>query len=377
MPPSAPIARALQTARLPEELGSLLDSLADAAILVDPRGRIFYFNDEAQKMTALSRTTVSGHAFEEVFEDNPWLTGLLRRTLESREAHTDRSAVLRYGPDLAGRCGDVPVTAAVTPWSDASGRDLGALVLLSDRSRMAELERDRLRSDRLASLGTIAAGLAHEIKNPLGGIKGAVQLLLREARDPQARELLEVISKESGRVNAILENLLRFGRPPAPATETVNLHETLDDVARLVSLSPAGQGRRFQAAYDPSLPAVRGSAGSIKQVFLNLVQNAAEASPPGGLVELSTRYATHVRLREAPGGELRGYCLVSVRDEGPGISPADLSRLFTPFFTTKEQGTGLGLVLSHQILKEHGGFISVESAPGKGTTFLVYLPKGA
>ncbi len=369
--------RRLQRLAVPvPEVASLLDSLADASILVDAANNILHFNGEAEKFTAFSRNLVLGHPFAEVFEDNPWLVRLLQRTVETSAPHTDRQAVLRYGPDFSGRGGEVPVTATVTPWMSAKGELLGALILLSDRTRLQELERDLLRSDRLASLGTVAAGLAHEIKNPLGAIKGAAQLLERSAADSSSKELSQVVLKETERVNAILENLLRFARHQPAAGESVNLHVVLNEVVQLAALSPAGEGKRFEKLYDPSLPPVRGSGAALKQVFLNLVQNAAEASSPGGLVEVTTRFVGDLALRGAPLGPARGFLQVCVRDEGQGIEPEHLARLFTPFFTTKERGTGLGLVLSHQIVKEHGGFLTVESVRGRGSRFFVHLPRG-
>lgn len=362
---------------LTDQLGALLESLADAAVLIDTSGRILYFNHQAEKLAVLSRTVVVGERYENCFPANQWLVDLIARTLESGQAHTDHHGVIEFGPSATGERGAVPVAASVTPWRDAGGKDQGALVLLSDRTRLATLEHDLIRSDRLASLGTIAAGLAHEIKNPLGGIKGAAQLLRRSNKDPGAYELLEVILNETDRVNAILQQLLDIGRPAQRATGWVNLHQILQDVTRLVGLSEAGRDKHFETRFDPSLPPIRGAADPLKQVFLNLLQNAAEACNEEARIEVFTRIATDIALREAPTGQVRGFLQIGVRDDGPGIPPEDLSKLFTPFFTTKERGTGLGLVVSHQIIKEHGGFLTVESSPGRGTTFTVHLPRGS
>lgn len=364
-----------QRPRFGDDVASLLDSMVDALILVDRDGTILYFNDEAERAFSISRTVATAHPFDQVLAGNPWLIKLIDRTLRTNSACTDRNATLRVGPDVTGRASEHPVSAAVTPWHHSDGDYWGALVMLSDRSRVRELQRDLIRNDRLASLGTIAAGLAHEIKNPLGGIKGAAQLLEREIKGTDQAELIQVILKESARVNSIVERLLRFGRPPAVEHQDVNLHVVLNEVVQLVALSETGRDKHFEQIYDPSLPHVTGSHDALKQVFLNLIQNAAEASAPEGRIEISTRYTSDVALRDS-GGSVRGFLQTSIRDYGCGIDPENLLRLFTPFFTTKEKGTGLGLVMSHQIIKEHGGFLTVESIPGEGTTFLVHLPLG-
>lgn len=361
--------------RFGDDVASLLDSMVDALILIDRDGTILYFNDEAERVFSISRTSATNQPYQNVLAANPWLLALIARTLGSNTACTDRNATLRVGPDVTGRAGEHPVMATVTPWHHPDGRYWGALVTIGDRSRMRDLQRDLIRNDRLASLGTVAAGLAHEIKNPLGGIKGAAQLLKRELEDTDQADLLDVVLKESARVNSIVERLLRFGRPPQVEEEEVNLHEVLNEVVQLVSLSKAGEEKVFREVYDPSLPPVIGSHDALKQVFLNLIQNATEASRPGGKVEIHSRYTSEMALRDAEGA-IRGFIQVSIRDYGCGIEPENLLRLFTPFFTTKEKGTGLGLVMSHQIIKEHGGFLTVESIPGEGTTFLVHLPLG-
>ena len=218
--------------RFEDDVASLLDSLVDALVLVDRDGTILFFNDEAERAFSISRTVATGQPYGNMLGGNAWLVTLIARTLETNAACTDRNATLRVGPDVTGRATERPVAATVTPWHHADGRYWGALVILNDRSRVRELQRDLIRNDRLASLGTIAAGLAHEIKNPLGGIKGAAQLLERELRATPHSELIDVILKESARVNSIMERLLRFGRPPAVEHQDVNLHAVLDEVPR-------------------------------------------------------------------------------------------------------------------------------------------------
>jgi len=222
------------------------------------------------------------------------------------------------------------------------------------------------RSERLAALGQLSAGLAHELRNPLGSIKGSADLLARSAshNDPMAKELAGIISAEVDRTNSLVTRFLDFARPLEPRRELTDVTCVID---RAVTRAAVTQAAVTQANvevvrdYSSSLPPLAIDPELMEQVFLNLVTNAAQASAPGGLITIRTR-------------EVDGQAEVSVIDRGCGIPPDKIETIFNPFVTTKQGGVGLGLAIVAKIVDGHGGKMSVESQPGKGSTFRVLLP---
>jgi two-component system nitrogen regulation sensor histidine kinase GlnL len=245
-------------------------------------------------------------------------------------------------------------------------------VLVRDIKRRRELEEDLKRADRLATMGTLAAGLAHEIRNPLGGIKGAAQLL-RRALEPKSslREYTDIMIREVDRVNKLIEQLLDLSRPLQLTLAPVNIHEILNDVLLLESQA-AGESVTIKKIFDPSLPPIRGDRAQLTQVFLNLLKNAFQAMDGRGCLTVITRLETDYHVRDQ-GTRRNRFIWVEISDEGKGIKEEDLAHIFSPFFSTKNSGTGLGLAICYNIIKEHGGTIRVESIEGKGTTFKVSL----
>lgn len=353
----------------------IFDSFEDGVLVLSPEGGIEYLNDAAEKLLGLSRQSAVGRHYSDAL-NQPHLAGMIATSGERGISLADRSAFLDFPPGLPGHPERVPVTLKVTPLNDDGGARRGTTVTIIDRTRTVEMERDLVRSDRLASMGTIAAGLAHEIRNPLGGIGGAAELLLREGSlSDTGREAAQIVRREVERVNGLIERLLRFAKQEPVMPEELNIHQLLDETVALVRLARPGQ--EFVREYDPSLPPVAGDAGQLKQVFLNLVQNAVQASPEGRSVIIGTRLVNTFRFREVEERGYRRLIEVSVTDRGSGIRPEHFGRLFTPFFTTKQDGTGLGLATAHQIVREHEGFLTVNSQPGEGATFVVHLPEAA
>jgi len=233
-------------------------------------------------------------------------------------------------------------------------------------------------AERLASYGQIAAGIAHEVKNPLGGIRGAAELLGLWAKDDErANRTADMIVREVDRITGLVEELMVFARGDRLDLSTVNVHRLLDDVIQNAELDTAAEGVAFERLYDPSIPEIEADAARLTQVFLNLVRNSIQAMEDADTavrrVSIMTRMPLDHRLTGLHGRAIPTV-QISLRDTGPGIEPHVLARLATPFFTTKTKGTGLGLAVSRHWVDRHGGRLRIESDPGHGTTAHVDLP---
>ncbi len=241
---------------------------------------------------------------------------------------------------------------------------LDVVVVLSDISSFARLEGNVARLDRLSTIGTLSATMAHEIKNALVAVKTFVDLLLEKNRDS---ELSEVVSREMKRMESIVGQMLKFGGPARPNFSTVRLHDVLEQSLRMVQHKLDGKLISLNRSFNATPDAIHGDDYQLEQAFVNLFLNAAEATGANGSLTVTTevvpaasKIAPHVR--------------VIVKDTGVGITPEHLQKLFEPFFTTKHHGTGLGLPITQRIIQEHSGEITVESEPDKGTTFFIKIP---
>jgi two-component system nitrogen regulation sensor histidine kinase GlnL len=358
-----------QTSRSPAQISwqQILSNLEDGVVTVDQSGKIVFFNEAAEILTETSAGQALQSHLERIFQHESWLLELVKKSRPPRQesARGEGDLVTRRGRKL-------PVSVTVSPLPDRHGNFIGTILLLRDIKHRRELEEDLKRADRLATMGTLAAGLAHEIRNPLGGIKGAAQLL-RRALDPTSslREYTDIMIREVDRVNKLIEQLLDLSRPLQLTLAPVNIHEILDDVLLLQSQAD-GRNVTVRKVFDPSLPPIRGDRAQLTQVFLNLFKNAFEAMDGRGCLTVVTRLETDYHVRDQGTGRNR-FIWVEVSDEGSGIKEEDLAHIFSPFFSTKNNGTGLGLAICYNIIKEHGGTIRVESIEEKGTTFKVSL----
>lgn len=346
----------------------ILSNLDDGVITVDLAGKIGFFNEAAEVLTEISSAATTGQPLEQIFKREPWLLDLVRKTQPPRQesARGEGDFVTRWGRKT-------PVSVTVSPLEDRQGQFLGTIMLLRDIKHRRELEEDLKRTDRLALMGTLAAGLAHEIRNPLGGIKGAAQLLRRSGDgDPSVKEFTDIMIREVDRVNHLIEQLLDLSRPAELDLAPVNIHEILDDVLLLEGQTVGDKQIQIKKRFDPSLPPIRGDRAQLTQVFLNLVKNAFQAMGQRGTLTVASRLETDFRIR-AEGTSASRFIWIDIADEGAGIRDEDLPQIFSPFFTTKTNGTGLGLATCYRIIKEHGGTIRVDSTLGQGSTFKVSL----
>ena len=241
----------------------------------------------------------------------------------------------------------------------------GAVVLVEDITQRLGLERSARQADRLAALGTLAAGLAHELNNPIGVISSRAELILLDSESSplpgDVREDLQVIHRHAQRVTRIAQGLLSFARHPSGEHGPVDLNRVVDETLLLVEKLIVKDGIALKCALAADLPPIWGDANAIQQVIMNLLTNARDAASAGGEISIATA------MTEEPAGGVR----LIVRDTGPGIPPEILPRIFDPFFTTKADGTGLGLSISYGIVREHQGTVDVQSQPGEGTTFVL------
>src|SRR5262250_2496480 len=339
-------ARALVMSRLDYE--ALVSGLPDALVGVDADLRVVLWNPAAEELLGRSARRVTVRPLKEVFPPETSLVRHLTDTLGTGESRSESSAVIET-PD---------------------GR------VVRDITRLHQLEAELRRGQTLAAAGQMAVGLAHEIRNPLSAIRGAVQLMQRELGD-EARwgEYTAVLLKEVTRVNGIIEMLLDLSRPVTLRAVPLNVHQSMERVALLLEEMATSRNVIFVRRYDPSLPPIMADEDRIMQVFHNLMRNAIEAMPNGGRLTLVTRLSMNPLFAKVDLGQgQRTMAEIQVVDEGQGIPAATRERLFTPFFTTKDRGLGLGLALCHRIVEEHKGAIQVVSESGHGTTFSCFLP---
>jgi PAS domain S-box-containing protein len=338
----------------------ILESSGVGLLLLDARGRVLAWNRTFEEIYGLSREQAIGRTMAEVF---PLHT--VRRIERELASVSPGEEARIYRHTLVNRAGHrIVVNLAVSPTNPEAGEDGARVVTFDDVTERVKLEEQVLRQERLASLGLLAAGVAHEVNTPLTGISSYTQMLLEDlAPEDPRREVLEKIETQSRRASNIANSLLNLVRPERSALEDLSLNETVSEVLRLFEPQIRARDLKLEIALDPELPPVQGHKGKLQQVLLNLLMNARDAVEDGGRIVVATRSRD-------------GRATLEVTDDGVGISEDDLPRIFDPFFTTKGRGkgTGLGLSISYGIVREHDGEMQVESVPGEMTRFRVELP---
>lgn len=359
--------RSLRRADLPADSFSnaILDSLSEAVIVVDTQGQVHYANLSAEQFFGVGRARLVGHPLSEFVPQDAPLFSLLDQVAATG------GAVAENGVTLASpRIGNRFCALRLSPIAESDGL---VAVSLVEQSIARNIDRQMSHRSAARSVSALAAMLAHEVKNPLSGIRGAAQLLEQSVPDSE-RELTNLICEETDRIVALVDRMEAFedGRPVERAP--LNIHQVLNHVRR-ISQNGFGKSVRFIESYDPSLPDVFGDRDQLIQVFLNLVKNACEVPGEGEReIELSTAYKHGLRLA-IPGQQARINLplVVSVRDNGRGIPDEMRPHLFDAFVTNKPTGTGLGLALVAKIINDHGGAVEFDSEQGR-TVFRVMLP---
>lgn len=349
--------RAIQLINVQDYTSSILRSITSGVITVGPDSSIATANPAAERMLGMTEFDMVPKPIGGLFSDDGGLSGDVTKVLGGRLPMALRETTVQT---TTGRT--VHVQASTSRMRAVGGSILGAVVTLEDVSDIRALTEQLIRADRLAAMGELTAGVAHEVRNPLGVIRASVQLLEDAQCDPvRISSAADVIKQEIDRLDKVIKALLDFGRPSRPTMVNTDINSVLEDVVLFTTRFAKQANVRIMRHFSSELPRVVGDPDQLKQVFLNFVTNAVQAmDETGGEIDLTT--------------SLDGdYVQVVVSDDGPGISEFDLPKVFDPFFTRRAEGTGLGLTIVHRIIDEHDGHIEVESA-STGTTFTVSLP---
>jgi two-component system nitrogen regulation sensor histidine kinase GlnL len=343
----------------------LLDALCTGIIMLDAQLCAIYANVAAQDLLAFSLNQARGRPFSDFLLDGNGLTAILRRALEAGEGIADRELTVRpAGTPRETRTLDVTITPLA---GQVTGTHL--LVELADTTQRQRISRENDLLARLDGSRLMIRQLAHEIKNPLGGLRGAAQLLERELEGPSLKEYTQVIIGEADRLAALVDSMA--GPKRVPQKQLINVHEVCEHVYRLLR-AEAGTALDIERDYDPSLPNAMLDRHQIIQALLNVGRNSLQALGSTGHIVLRTRALSNVSIGSA---RHRLVASVQVEDDGPGV-PEDLrSSIFYPLVTGRPGGTGLGLAVAQELVSRNGGLIEFESESGR-TVFTLLLPMG-
>jgi two-component system nitrogen regulation sensor histidine kinase GlnL len=336
-----------------------LELLATAVFVLDEKFRVVYINPAAENLFALSATHVAGLPLHQVFGQADELVAAVDYALQHNASFTEHDLTLIGGGNL-----ELQVSVTVT---SVESEGAGLLLEFHQMAQQLKIVREeRMLLEQQANRELIR-NLAHEIRNPLGGIRGAAQLLEHELPRPSLREYTQVIIKESDRLQALMDRLLTPHR--LPHITGVNIHEVLERV-RSVLLAETPQGVAIRRDYDTSIPDLYGDREQLIQAVLNIARNAVQAMQGKGEITLRTRVARQVTLARK---RYRLAAMVQIIDNGPGIPDAIRDRIFYPLVSGREDGSGLGLTLAQTFVNQHQGTIECESRPGR-TCFTLLLP---
>lgn len=345
-----------QTLRETKTLNDLIiENAADGVIAIDRQGEVTTMNPAAEVITGYKLHELVGQPYATLFDDTHFYSPVLD-TLAHGTEH------LALEVSFPGRERTIEISVTTSRIHNAHGELIGALVIFSDLTARKETQRRLAQTERLATLGELMAGVAHEVRNPLTAIRGYVQIIRQQTALPTHQEYLSVVLNEIDSINKVIQQLLDFSRPRQSQWQQIHLNTLIEETLILVQTSGVQARIAFTTEFDTSLPAIVADRELLKQVILNLLINAVQA--------ISTRGDIHIRTWSYTDSQQA----VTIEDSGCGIDLALQTKIFDPFFTTKASGTGLGLALSQRIINAHQGDILVASTPGCGATFTLILP---
>jgi two-component system, NtrC family, sensor kinase len=354
--------------RLKEFSENIVESINVGILAADLEDRVESWNNQIERLTGISRDAALGRTLSELFPRD------LYQRFDEVRGETGVHNIYKFAlkPSLDGAADskaarpgrETIVNLAIAPLISKDYRQIGRLIIFDDITDRAELESRLMQADKLSSIGLLAAGVAHEVNTPLAVISTYAQMLAKQvSEDDQKSKLLEKIAKQTFRASEIVNSLLNFSRTSSTEFVDVDVNRIIRETLNLVDHQLQKAAVKTEMALSEAVPAMKGSAGKLQQVFLNLFLNARDAMPSGGILAVRTWFAEET-------------VHVEVADTGMGIAPEHLARIFDPFFTTKapKKGTGLGLSVTYGIVREHGGTIEVQSQVGQGTRFTIELP---
>jgi len=346
---------------------TILNNLSSGVMTVDLSMLLTTFNKTAREMLDISVEKALGTPIGEISRT---FDRMLRKALEEKKRVFQEEVFIELA---SGR--RLPLSLNLSPLRNAEGQVIGGLVVFTDLSALKQLQMEMRRTERLASLGTLAAGVAHEIKNPLVSIKTFAQLFPERYADQEFRtSFYQLAAKEIDRINSLVEHLLDLAKPPSVAYKPIHISRVLDEIIDTIEAELQRRHIEMRRDYQAEEAVVAADGQQMKQVFLNFLMNAMDSIGAQGRIQVRTRQVSGPLDGVGASPLLSGEHLrVEIEDSGGGIPEEALEKIFDPFYTTKAEGTGLGLSISHKIISDHGGAISVDSRPGR-TVFSIYLP---
>jgi two-component system sensor histidine kinase PilS (NtrC family) len=355
---------------------NIIRSLDSGLLTIDLDGKINFLNRTAEKILNRKEGELRNVSIYDLF---PKINHVIEEV--KRKTSDPLSDYQRYQAPLTNVEGKrLYLGFSISPLTDPAGSLIGHTLIFQDITKIKEMEDQMKRVDKMAAVGLLAAGMAHEIRNPLASLSGSIQMLKSELTlDQSQQQLMEITLRESERLNALITDFLLFAQPPQTHKMPWEIRKIIEETIELFTHSPS-----FHEGIRIRRPSVRDDTqvlidpDQMKQVFWNLLINAGQAMSDGGEIRIDLD-----KGNEAFGGAIlplptsrtgKDWVRISITDSGEGIPPKEKEKIFEPFFTTKERGTGLGLSIVHKIVENHNGVIKVESEIGKGSTFTIFLP---
>jgi len=345
---------------------STIQSIASGILITESNDTITYINRAGERILGYPKEEVIGKPFT---------------MFNLKEKQSVTHSLLDNPDDLDTRKegwmrrkdhSEFPIGFTMNNHLNVRGESIGKIVIFRDMTNVYKIQEEILRMDRLISLGKLASGIAHELRNPLAGIKTTAQALGEElAKDDFRREYLNRITKEIDRLNELLKTFFSFAKPQKLNLIYCHIKDIINEIIPFLIKEIADKGIRFVDNYHPELPKIKADKNQLHQVFLNLFLNAIQAMPNGGELRIDVT----PMISNPLDGLKQNYLKIVVSDTGKGIPPHIVHKIFDPFFTTKPKGIGLGLSIAYQIIKKHGGTIKVDSKWETGTSFIINLPE--
>ena len=348
-------------------MDSIIQSIGSGIVITGMNDVITYINRAGERILGFSQNELVSQPFS-IFGLREKESDIQSLFFDNPDDHDTRKEGWMRRKDHH----EFPVGFTINNHLNFKGETIGKIVIFRDMTNVYRIQEEILRMDRLVSLGKLASDIAHELRNPLAGIKTTAQALGEEmANDDSRREYLNRITKEIDRLNELLKTFFSFAKPQKLNLVCCHIKDIINEIIPFLIKEIADKGIRFVENYHPRIPKIKVDKTQMHQVFLNLFLNAIQAMPEGGELRIDVAPVTTGSL----GMLKQNFIKINISDTGKGIPSNILQKIFDPFFTTKPKGIGLGLSITYQIVKKHGGTINVESEWGKGASFLINLPE--